>query len=114
MLDGFERKQRLAPALGQLQPRIHFLAALMIDDKERAILHVHAAVIDIERMLLGAEFIFEEAVQLLRPLHLHPLGDHHRPGKDGEEQQEDDDDLRFERGLSPDVRQIHALGLCGG
>ena len=86
----------------------------MIDDKHRAILHVHAAVIDVERGLLRAELIFEEAIQLLGAAHLHALRDHDGPGENGEDEQEDDDDLRLHGGLVPHIAQLGFARRLGG
>ena len=60
-------------------------------------------------MLLRAELQLEKRIKLLRPAHLERLPGHHRPGEDGQEHEDKDDRLAFDRGFVPHVKQI---GLC--
>ncbi len=88
------------------EPGVQFQAALLIDGEHRAAIHLQAAVEDAEDILLAAELGFKEEIELLGAAHLQGLGDHHVPGEDGEDDEEEDDALGRQRGPAPDKLQL--------
>ena len=111
VLHAFEGNELLAAvAVGILKAGVKFQAAGLIDSKERAALGLDAAVKEIKDFLLRPVFGIEKMVELLGAAHLDDLGDHDRPGDDGEDDEAEDDAFAFGRGLAPDVNQI---GLAG-
>ena len=112
MFGCLQRKDRSAPfAAGCFQAGIEFEAPFLIDRKQRAAIHLDTPVVDGQDIILLAKLGVEKLIQLLRPPHLHCLRTHHRPGHDRKNQQREDDDFSFRRGLVPDVNQ---LVLAGG
>jgi hypothetical protein len=97
----------------RLRPlRVQFHAARLIHHKHRTALRLHPPVVHIQHVFLGPVFGVEELVKPFGSAHLQSLADHNRPRRDREEDQENDDDLRFKRGLFPHVKQLRRVGLA--
>src|SRR5688572_28953506 len=75
---------------------------------------MNSTIEDFQRVCLRAEFSAEEMIQLLGLPHLEDLGKHDRPRKDREEDQQDNDDLYFWGGVSPNIANLRSLRRCSG
>src|SRR5207249_11783989 len=103
----------LAPSVarGQLQSIIQFDAPFPVGREEGATFDLHAAIINAEHFVLGAEFGIEIGVEFSSAPHLQCLGNHDRPGENRKDYQDDDDHLGLSGSVLPYHQQI-VVGCC--
>ena len=115
MLHAFKRDKILAAiAVGIFQPRVQFQAPRLVHHKQRATRRLNPAVEDIQHIFLGAKLGVEKLVEPFSAPHLQRLGDHDRPGDDGENQEAQNDGLAFRCGLLPHIKQFRSIRVGNG